>query len=347
MGIYKYISSFSKIYSRKFITKFPRFIGAAVEFLTPVLEGVVDAGKNFFDIFLKPIAEFTGGIIVDFIEGLTEKLTGFTDWANENKDIIEQVAFAIMSIGTGFLAFKGIEPILSGVFKILDFGWTILELIYTVIKVKLIPFITGTLAPAISGFVTTTLIPFIVAWAPFIAVAALVVAAILTVVWVIKRVAEEWKIITENWDEASAYVKEVFKQTVEKIKADVKEFVENIINKIAEFKQNITNKFDEIKNNISEKVQNMKDNVSNKFNDLKTNISNKVQEMKTNALNKFEDIKKGITDKINKAKEAVRTTIDKIKGFFKFEWSLPNIKTPHISWETQPASGWIAKTLDA
>lgn len=45
----------------------------------------------------------------------------------------------------------------------------------------------------------------------------------------------------------------------------------------------------------------------------------------------FDNIKKTISDKIESARESVRKAIDKIKGFFKFSWSLPKIKIPTFS----------------
>ena len=46
---------------------------------------------------------------------------------------------------------------------------------------------------------------------------------------------------------------------------------------------------------------------------------------------KFTDIKNTITDKTNAAKDAVHNAIEKIKGFFNFEWHLPHLKLPHFS----------------
>lgn len=51
----------------------------------------------------------------------------------------------------------------------------------------------------------------------------------------------------------------------------------------------------------------------------------------TTIKDKFTDIKNSITDKINAAKDAVHNAIEKIKGFFNFEWKLPHLKLPHFS----------------
>ena len=62
--------------------------------------------------------------------------------------------------------------------------------------------------------------------------------------------------------------------------------------------------------------------ISGKFDSLKGALDK--------AKTKFSEIQKTISDKMESAQKAVKKAIDKIKGFFDFDWSLPKLKLPKI-----------------
>lgn len=82
----------------------------------------------------------------------------------------------------------------------------------------------------------------------------------------------------------------------------------------------------EIMNSIWSKISEIWENI-------KLSVSQKVENIVSTVKQKFQDILDGIKEKMEAAKEAVSNAIEKIKGFFDFEWHLPELKLPHIKIE--------------
>lgn len=67
-------------------------------------------------------------------------------------------------------------------------------------------------------------------------------------------------------------------------------------------------------------IKEMVDNMKSKFDDIVSA-----------GKGKFDELKNKIMTSVNAARDAVKVAIDKIKGFFDFDWSLPKLKLPKIN----------------
>jgi hypothetical protein len=91
--------------------------------------------------------------------------------------------------------------------------------------------------------------------------------------------------------------------------------------------------------------------VKNTFEGSSDTIKNIIKPMR-NFINDFfvKPIEKGFNnmkENIRKAKDNIGGAIEKIKGFVRFDWQLPKLKTPHFEIERKEVYGWMADALRA
>jgi gas vesicle protein len=151
--------------------------------------------------------------------------------------------------------------------------------------------------------------------APIIAIILAIVAAV--------------ALLIVYWDDIAAFTKKCWDAIVNAVKVAV-DWVISFINKIISFvKENWQGLLLLLVNPFAGAFKLIYDNCEG-FRNTINKLLNSVKDI-------FTKIGSTIKEKFNAAATTVKSIIDKIKGFFKFEWSLPKLKVPKFS---ITPSGW-------
>ena len=86
----------------------------ALKVLNPILDEAQKLGWFLWDKFLRPIAAWTGGVIVATLEGMGKALNAIGDWLNQNRWFVEIAETFLFGLAAGFAAINAVLWIQQG-----------------------------------------------------------------------------------------------------------------------------------------------------------------------------------------------------------------------------------------
>lgn len=89
-------------------------LSGALKVLNPILDEAQKFGWFLWDKFLRPIAEWTGGVIVATLKGMGDALSTIGDWLNQNRWFVEIAETFLFGLAAGFAAINAVLWIQQG-----------------------------------------------------------------------------------------------------------------------------------------------------------------------------------------------------------------------------------------
>lgn len=350
----------------------------AVRVLTAAIKILAPIGKELWDDFLQPIAEFTGGAIIKFLGILSKGLNGIAEFAEKHQKSLTQIAKGLLAL---FATFKAVSFITNAIGAIQAFSKgfigvkTMFEGIFG--SKSIIAKASGPISKLVKSFM---LLPAPVKIAVAV-MAALVAAGVLLyknwdkikkklnpfVKWFKKQwnnlgkaVKNDIKIITGAIDklkEAPEKIKEWFGEKLEGVEewfGGIKESFDNALEglgenlpDLSEVGEKITEAVGEVKAKITGYFADKKEALTKKWNELTANVKEKVADLKAKVASKWSDLKAAWGNIVNNVKEKtadmkakVASTWAKLRG----NWEAI---TNNIKGKTAKMKAKVASKADA
>lgn len=321
------------------IPNFFDLLSGAIDVVNSVIEALKPLGKWLWDSFLQPMAEWTGGVIVDVLGDVANGLKSISEWIDNNQSKIETLAIIIGS----FAAAWGLVNVAMGI-------WNVVGVIATGV--------TSALAVAV-GVLTSPITLIILAIGGLIAVGVMLyknwdeIIAKATELggWI----GEKWdgvkKVTSETWENVKTKTKETWDSVSEKVKTKTGEAWNNVKEKWEGIKKSTGDNFETAKNwtrekwdNIKDKVttasSNAKNNASDAWSTMKSKISGYNDTIKSNTSKAFDavvgwakDLGGNIGKKLTAGFDAVKKGAKEIgKGIYEFPLKAVNGIIKGVAW---------------
>lgn len=279
------------------VPAFLKAVKGAIELLTDVIEGLKPASEFFMESFLKPLAKWSGGAIVDILESLGKALSAIGEYISKDKE-----GFSVFV--TNFVAFAGAIKLINTLGPVIKIITGIFGALSTIGGLS---GLLGAVGTAIGGVVAALGGPLT------IAIAAAVGLGV--GLW------QNWDTIKEKAGQLASWIGEKWDAIKEWTSEKWTSIKDGIANKASEMDAAVKEKFTNAANAVSEKCGQAREWASEKWNGLKSNLANKSEEINTSVKEKFTNVAKAVSDKCGKAKdwagekfETLRTSLSDISG---------------------------------
>ncbi len=287
------------------IPAFLQALGGAIDFVNGVIEALKPAFKFFWDSFLKPVAEWTGGVIVDVLKGLGDVLSTIGDWLSEHGKgfsdfVITLGTFAgvvggIIAVGTAIETFVGF---LGGLAAIITGAGGVTGAI-------------GSLVAILGGPITIAI------------AAAIAVGVLLYKNWdeIKEAAANLGKWIREKWDDIKKATGDAW-DNVKKATSDkwneAKKSVSDTADSIG---TKVSTKWSEVKKGTSDAWDNVKNWTSSKWNDTKTAVHSTADSIGSKVSSKWNEIKSGTSTAWENVRSSVSNAANNARDNASNAWS--------------------------
>lgn len=290
------------------IPAFLQALGGAIDFVNGVIEALKPAFKFFWDSFLKPIAEWTGGVIVDVLKGLGDVLSTIGDWLSEHGEGFSNFVIALGAFAAAIKiigAIGTVVEVLSGIFAFLG-------------SIGGLGGVISAVGTAIGGIVSILGGPITIAIAAAIAIGVLLYKNWDTITEAAgklgKWIGEKWDSITKATGDAWDNVKKATSDKWNAAKKSVSDTAESIGTKVS-------TKWDEIKKGTGDAWDNVKKWTSDKWNDTKKSVHDTADSIGTKISNKWNEIKSGTGNAWDNVKTSVSNAANTAKTNASNAWS--------------------------